>query len=203
VNALFGQSYQLFGKNSFAEADNTNTGLDSGLETRASDYVARLTLQPTTAYGFIARTRLDEKSLDVRTAEFESRVTFERWSVSLIYGNYDAQPDIGILTRRQAALTTGSIKLTQNWSLTGGVRYDFETEKVNQTNFGLGYIDDCFAVRVSYTTSYGYTLTPQPVHSVLLQISLRTLGTTHFSQRVDGLSGITDQGSAPFSSLHF
>jgi LPS-assembly protein len=203
VNALFGQSYQLFGKNSFAEADNTNTGLDSGLETRASDYVARLTLQPTTAYGFIARTRLDEKSLDVRTAEFESRVTFERWSVSLIYGNYDAQPDIGILTRRQAALTTGSIKLTQNWSLTGGLRYDFETEKVNQTNFGLGYIDDCFAVRVSYTTSYGYTLVPQPVHSVLLQISLRTLGTTHFSQRVDGLSGITDQGSAPFSSLHF
>ncbi|MFL4999079.1 MAG: hypothetical protein ACJ8DY_01685, partial [Xanthobacteraceae bacterium] len=106
------------------------------------------------------------------------------------------------LTRRQAALTTGSVKLTQNWSLSGGFRYDFETEKVNQTIFGLGYIDDCFAVRVTYITSYGYTVTPQPIHSVLLQISLRTLGTTHFTQRVDNLTGITDQ-TAPFSSLHF
>ncbi|MFL4982093.1 MAG: LPS-assembly protein LptD [Xanthobacteraceae bacterium] len=202
VNALVGQSYQLFGKNSFAAPDITNTGLDSGLETRASDYVARLTFQPTSTYGVITRFRLDEKSLDVRTAEFESRVNFERWSVSLIYGNYDAQPDIGILTRRQAALTTGSVKLTQNWSLSGGFRYDFETEKVNQTIFGLGYIDDCFAVRVTYITSYGYTVTPQPIHSVLLQISLRTLGTTHFTQRVDNLTGITDQ-TAPFSSLHF
>jgi LPS-assembly protein len=202
VNALFGQSYQLFGKNSFASPDTTNTALDSGLESRVSDYVARLTFQPTSTYGVITRFRLDEKSLDVRTAEFESRVNFERWSVSLIYGNYDAQPDIGILTRRQAALTSGSVKLTQNWSLTGGLRYDFQTEKINQTNFGLGYIDDCFAVRVTYTTSYGYTLTPQPIHSVLVQVSLRTLGTTHFSQRVDNLAGITDQ-TAPLSSLHF
>jgi LPS-assembly protein len=203
VNALFGQSYQLFGKNSFASPDTTNTALDSGLETKASDYVARLTFQPTSTYAFISRFRLDERDLDVRTAEFESRVNFERWSVSLIYGNYDAQPDIGILTRRQAAVTAGSVKLTQNWSLSGGVRYDFESEKINQTNFGLGYIDDCFAVRVTYTTSYGYTVTPQAIHSVLLQVSLRTLGTTHVSQRIDNLSGITDQTSAPFSSLHF
>ena len=32
VNALFGQSYQLFGLNSFAVADVTNTGVDSGLQ---------------------------------------------------------------------------------------------------------------------------------------------------------------------------
>jgi len=203
VDALFGQSYQLFGKNSFANPDTTNTALDSGLDTKASDYVARLTFWPTTTYGLITRFRLDEKSLDVRTAEFESRVNFERWSVAVIYGNYDAQPDIGILTRRQAAVTTGSVKLTQNWSLSGGLRYDFEAEKINQTNFGLGYIDDCFAVKVTYTTSYGYTVTPQPIHSVLLQISLRTLGTTHFSQRVDNLVGTADQSASPFGALHF
>ena len=41
VNMLFGQSYHLFGTNSFAAGDATNTGLNSGLETRESDYVAR------------------------------------------------------------------------------------------------------------------------------------------------------------------
>ena len=43
VSALFGQSYQLFGTNSFAVGDATNTGLDSGLDTARSDYVARVT----------------------------------------------------------------------------------------------------------------------------------------------------------------
>jgi LPS-assembly protein len=199
VNVLLGQSYQLFGKNSFAVPDATNTGLDSGLESRASDYVARLIFRPTSAYAFIARFRLDEQSLDPRRIELESRVNFERWSVAVLYGNYDAQPAIGILERREGVLTSGSLKLTQNWSLNGGLRYDLLGERINQTNFGLGYIDDCFGVRVSYTTDYGYTANPQPIHSVVLQVSLRTLGTTRFTQRLDGLSGLQD----PTSSLHF
>ena len=40
-NMLFGQSYQLFGENSFRRvSDITNTGLDSGLDKTVSDYVA-------------------------------------------------------------------------------------------------------------------------------------------------------------------
>src|SRR5262249_24239893 len=53
VNALFGQSYQLFGVNSYATPDTANTGLESGLDTQASDYVARLIFQPTSTYAFI------------------------------------------------------------------------------------------------------------------------------------------------------
>src|ERR1700727_1106719 len=41
VTAVFGQSYQLFGLNSFAVQDVTNTAVDSGLQTPQSDYVAR------------------------------------------------------------------------------------------------------------------------------------------------------------------
>jgi LPS-assembly protein len=199
INMLVGQSYQLFGKNSFAVADVANTGLDSGLETTASDYVARMTFQPSTTYAFISRFRFDEETLEVRRLELESRVTFERWQVSMLYGNYDAQPDIGFLTRRQGILGTGSAKLTQNWTLYGGARYDIEAAQLNQTSFGLGYIDDCFGIRVTYTTDYGYTATPSgkppdPTHSVLLQISMRTIGTTQFSQRLDNvLTTTTDQ----------
>ena len=50
VSAMFGQSYQLFGTNSFAVGDATNTGLDSGLDTTRSDYVARVTYQPNRIY---------------------------------------------------------------------------------------------------------------------------------------------------------
>ena len=46
VNLLFGQSYQLYGLNSFALGGTTNTGLNSGLDTAQSDYVARASYQP-------------------------------------------------------------------------------------------------------------------------------------------------------------
>src|SRR5262249_28226705 len=52
INALFGQSYQMFGVNSFANSDPTHVGLDSGLPTALSDYVARLTYQPDKIYAF-------------------------------------------------------------------------------------------------------------------------------------------------------
>ena len=187
VNVLVGQSYQLAGSNSFAFTDIANTGLDSGLETRRSDYVARFMIQPNSTYSVISRFRFDEESLDVRRLEVEGRVSYERWSVSMLYGSYDAEPDVGFLTRRQGVLGSASLKLTQNWSVTGALRYDVEAERVNQRTIGLGYIDDCFGINLSYVTDYGYTLTPQPIHSVMLQVSLRTLGSTQFSQNIDGL----------------
>src|SRR2546423_8782289 len=59
VNALFGQSYQLFGQNSFAVADAVNTGISSGLATPRSDYVARVAYSPASVYTFISRFLFD------------------------------------------------------------------------------------------------------------------------------------------------
>ena len=168
--------------------------------------MARLTFQPSTSYAFISRFRFDEETFDVRTVELEARAQFERWSVSALYGNYAAQPELGTLTRRQGILTTGSVKLTQNWSLFGGLRYDIESQQLNQTSLGLGYIDDCFGIRMTYQSSYGYDYNPltppEPQHTVVLQISLRTIGTTRFNQRLDTLTGITDTNSTT-NPLHF
>ena len=52
VTAVFGQSYQLFGLNSFAVQDVTNTAVDSGLQTPKSDYVASLSYSPNRTYTF-------------------------------------------------------------------------------------------------------------------------------------------------------
>jgi len=72
-------------------------GLNSGLETKQSDYVARMTFQPNTNYTFLSRFRFDEQNFDVRRMELEGKVNFDRWSAGLTYGNYDAQPLIGML----------------------------------------------------------------------------------------------------------
>ena len=49
-NALFGQSYQIYGLNSFSATDLTNTGLESGLDKTLSDYVGRVVYQPNQVY---------------------------------------------------------------------------------------------------------------------------------------------------------
>ena len=78
---MFGQSYQLFGANSFAIGDNTNTGLNSGLDTNRSDYVARLSYQPDRIYMLTTRFRFDHDTLESRQFEAEARAIFDRWSV--------------------------------------------------------------------------------------------------------------------------
>jgi len=181
VKVLFGQSYQLFGLNSFAVADVTNTGVDSGLQNAKSDYVGSVSYSPNRTYTFSVRTRIDEETLNVNRFEAEGRASFDRWSVSLMYGDYAAQPDLGYLTRRQGLLGSASLKLAANWVVTGAARWDLEANQINQYVIGAGYVDDCFVLAANYVTSYSYSAgTTPPVlgHAFMLQIGLRTLATT-------------------------
>jgi len=185
VNVLFGQSYQLFGLNSFAVQDLTNTALGSGLDTARSDYVGRIAYQPNKIYSLIARTRLDEATGAVRRFELEGRANFDRFQVSMLYGNYDKQPELGFLNRREGIVGTGTFKVAQNWVLSGGLRYDITNQTVNQYIVGAGYVDDCFIIAANYITDYAYTsasyTTPVTDHRFMLQIGLRTIGGTSFN----------------------
>jgi LPS-assembly protein len=181
VNVLFGQSYQLFGLNSYAVADATNTGVDSGLATAKSDYVGRVSYSPNRTYTFTTRARFDEATLDVKRFEAEGRANFDRWSASLMYGDYAAQPDLGFLTRREGLLGTGSVKVATNWVMTGAARWDLVANNINQYVVGAGYVDDCFVLGVNYITSYTYSAgTTPPVlsHGFSFSLGLRTLGST-------------------------
>ena len=195
VKVMFGQSYQLFGLNSFAVADATNTGIDSGLQRAASDYVASAEYSPNRTYTFSVRTRLDEQTLNVNRLEAEGRASFDRWSFSLMYGNYAAQPDIGFLTRRSGVLASASVKVAGNWVVSGSARWDLVANQVNQYIIGAGYVDDCFVLAANYVTSYSYAIgnTTPPVlsHAFMLQIGLRTLATEGVA--ASGASGIAYQ----------
>jgi LPS-assembly protein len=181
VNVLFGQSYQLFGLNSYTVQDVTNTGLDSGLDKPRSDYVARINYSPNRTYTFSTRARFDEQTLDVQRFEAEGRASFDRWSVSLMYGNYAPQPELGYLTRREGLLGSGSIKVAANWVVSGAARWDLVNNQINQYVIGAGYVDDCFVLAANYVTSYSYSAGSAPPvlnHAIMLQIGLRTLGST-------------------------
>ena len=189
VNALFGQSYSLW-DNSFAQGGISNTGLDSGLDTTRSDYVARASYQPNSIYKFTSRFRFDNDTFAVKRMELESAATFDRWSFNVLYGDYAAQPDLGFLDRRQGVLTGASVKLDANWVLRGSALYDIVNNKFAQNAIGIGYVDDCFILGLNYITNYSYgTGVPVLNHTVMLQLSLRTLGGTSVNTSLSGNGG--------------
>jgi LPS-assembly protein len=189
VNVLFGQSYHLFGLNSYTVGGNANTGIGSGLDKTQSDYVARATYRPNAQFALTSRFRFNESDFTLERSEYEATVNFGRWSTAVMYGNYAAQPALGLLTRREGITATARVKVSPNWLTFGGVRYDLLASQINETQIGVGYVDDCLIVAMNYITQFSYSSTQQYNHTVLLQVSLRTLGGTSTSQGASALSG--------------
>ncbi len=195
VNVLFGQSYQMFGRNSFAFYDVSNTGAQSGLEDRSSDYVARAYFQPTGRFSFVTRFRFDKEDLSMRRFEIETRSTWDRLTLATIYARYEAQPDIGFLVRRNGVYQTASYKFMDYWSITAGVRYDLDRDRIDFGTLSLAYTDECFVISANYVADYTNLVTSTPVHKFLLRVDLRTLGGTGFTQNVGGQ--VTSQTPTP------
>ena len=190
VTTVFGQSYQLFGLNSFAVADVTNTSLDSGLDKPVSDYVASIAYSPNRTYTFSTRARFDEATGSAERFEAEGRANYDRWSFSLMYGDYAPQPELGYLTRREGLLGTGSVKVAANWVVTGAARWDLVADQINQYVIGAGYVDDCFVLAANYVTSYSYATPASPPilsHAFMVQIGLRTIANTSSSASGAGI----------------
>jgi LPS-assembly protein len=198
VNLLFGQSYQLYGLNSFALPSTTNTGLNSGLDTATSDYVARASYQPSAALTFTSRFRFSETDFTLQRSELEAVAAFGRWTTTVMYGNYASQPLIGFLDRREGILGSARLKLNPNWVLLGAAGYDIHAKSVTQTQIGVGYIDDCLILALNYVTSYAYSGSVSVNHSYMMQISLRTLGGTTNA----AAQGVSPLNTAAFGTTH-
>ena len=192
VNMLFGQSYQLAGRNSYeysgvvdpATGQQTGLGLQSGLEDDVSDYVSRIYFQPVGNVSFAGRARFDKDNFDVKRLELETRATWDRLQLATIYARYDSQPLIGYAEKREGIYQTAQLKFHENWSVYGGIRYDLNSDRVDLSMIGLSYVDECFAATFSYVADNTNLTYTKPVHRVMMRMNLRTLGGTGFSTRI-------------------
>ncbi|HEY8580836.1 MAG TPA: LPS assembly protein LptD, partial [Beijerinckiaceae bacterium] len=213
VNALVGQSYQLAGANSYASPDAANIGLSSGLDTRASDYVTRLAVAPGPNLTFIAKSRFDPSTFDMRRLDLVANMKFnERVETSLQYARYEKQPEIGYDKRREGFAASTKIKLTENVFVSGDIIVDMSRHLYTTVNdvpvkkaplfsvaglgLGAGYTDECTTLAVNYTSilrdnGQGAQTRNQ---TVMVQLQLRTLGDTQVRSSLgevrvpDGLS---------------
>lgn len=216
ANALVGQSVHLAGRNSYARGDTSNTGLDSGLETRRSDYVGRISVAPVSNLSFTGRGRFDEDTFALKRLEIQSTATYGGVSLSATYARIAPQPALGYDLRREGLATSASVQLPANWRLSGSVLFDLDRYltdrqshlanpalyptydsnpfRVASTSVGLGYKDECTDFSVIYARSVSdfVTGTKQSGHTVLFRLELKNLGDASYQLRTGSAANNND-----------
>jgi LPS-assembly protein len=199
VSFVGGQSYQVAGTNSYATPDAANVGLESGLDTRASDYVAAFTYAPIPALSFIAKGRFDTATFDPRRIDLITNFDLGAWTGSIQFADYDAQPLIGYFVRREGIALNSRYKITDNYFVEGNVTFDMSRQyyppsqigftspgpfSIARAGLGFGYQDECTTFSVKYLNNYFDSGPGLLEHNqtILVQLQLRTLGDTKFQQ---------------------
>ncbi len=175
TNAIFGQSYQLGGENSFDAPDLVNVGAYSGLQTTKSDYVGLVGFNSPSGFSGSLSGRFDEQTFEVRRAEVKAAYSSTPISLSAKYAFIQAQPLYGFTTDRHEVTLGASTHLNQNWRLFGTGTYDLETNVLVNDGVGFAYNDSCFTYIMTYSQTRD-TVTKELSQNIGFNLSFRTLG---------------------------
>ncbi|MFC5418349.1 LPS-assembly protein LptD [Bosea eneae] len=135
ASLLVGQSYHLGGRNSYASGDLVNTGLNSGLDTRRSDFVAKAQYQPFKGLLLQGGGRFNESTFEAQRIDASAAFNYRFLSTTIGYGRYEPQPDLGIPRRREGLSLTQSISFAQYWSVRGSVLFDLDKYKYDRERY--------------------------------------------------------------------
>ncbi|WP_181177540.1 LPS-assembly protein LptD [Mesorhizobium sp. B4-1-1] len=175
TNAIFGQSYQLAGENSFTAPDLVNVAAESGLDKRTSDYVGLVGFNSPSGFSGSLSGRFDEQTFEVRRAEVKAAYSSLPISLSAKYAFIEAQPLYGFTTDRHELTLGASTHLAQNWRLFGTGTYDIETNVLVKDGVGFAYNDSCFTYIMTYSQTRD-TVTKEVSQNIGFNLSFRTLG---------------------------
>ncbi len=113
-------------------------------------------------FQIIAQGRFDETDLSLQQADVFARANYGPAFGILSYafteqavanlGRDTTDPDF-VDDDQQEIVASLGFRLTQNWSIQGGVRYDLDSSTVLQDSVAIQYADDCFVLSVTYTES--------------------------------------------------
>jgi len=175
TNAIFGQSYQIGGENSFAAPDLVNVGAESGLQKTRSDYVGLFGINSPNGFAASVSGRFDEQTFQVRRAEFKAAYSGLPVSLSAKYAFIQAQPLYGFTTDRHEVTLGASTHLAENWRVFGTGTYDLQQSVLVKDGVGFAYNDSCFTYLMTYSQSRDLN-TKQVTQSIGFNLSFRTLG---------------------------
>ena len=81
-------------------------------------------------------------------------------------------------TSREEVFLGATVKLDDYWRVYGRTRHDIANDRAVANRVGFGYEDECFDFSLSFNQSFTRDRDIEPETSVILQITLKTLGGT-------------------------
>jgi LPS-assembly protein len=193
IDAVFGQSFQLAGENSFALQDHVQTGLGSGLETNVSDYVGRVTVNSGLGVAVTGQARFDHDDLAVDAGSLTAIGAYGASTASLGYTYYRTSQAAGIFERREEINAAAAIEFVDNWSVVGSLVYDLTRDSPVSRGIGLAYAGDCVELSAVYsetTDTYSDLVSDR---RIFFRLSLRTLASSAFTSSLG--SDLAETGS--------
>ncbi len=202
ANVVAGKSIQVAGQNSYTLFDMANTGMDSGLNKRFSNFVAGEMIQPTSApISFLSKQQFDSSTFQLDRFDAIARATLGGFTSSLDYAVYAAQPALGWEYPREGLTGSASYKFLDRWTVDGSLVVDMSRHYYDIPgedtpifypigySLGLGYKDECTTLTLRYSSSTSAPaavpvyangpLTYLPAirsQTLMFQLVLRTLG---------------------------
>ncbi|MBB6408013.1 LPS-assembly protein [Mesorhizobium sangaii] len=175
TNAIFGQSYQIGGENSFAAPDLVNVGAFSGLDNTKSDYVGLFGVNSPNGFAASVSGRFDEQTFEMRRGELKAAYTGLPVSLTAKYAFIQAQPLYGFTTDRHEVSLGASTHLAENWRIFGTGTYDLQESLLVRDGVGFAYNDSCFTYLMTYSQSRDLN-TREVSQTIGFNLSFRTLG---------------------------
>jgi LPS-assembly protein len=175
TNAIFGQSYQIAGENSFDAPDLVNAGAFSGLETDTSDFVALAGLASPNGFSASVSGRFDERTFEARRAEVKAAYTGAPVALTSSYTFIQKQELYGFDKDRHEVSLGASTRLNEHWRLFGSGTYDIENSFMARKGIGFSYADECFTYLMTFSETRS-SRTAEKTQNIGFNISFRTLG---------------------------
>lgn len=174
-----GRSISLLVGRSFRAKDDLQFPARSGLQPKASDWIVAAEGTPVDGLSFFTRARFDASDWGVRRMEAGVNVEFNRANGFVRYLR-DNQDITGV--QREDIDFAGEVMVVGNWGVTfAGVR-DIESDVWRRQEFGALYRDDCLDMAVVWVHEETYNRSLGPSDSVILRLTLATLGDKGYRQ---------------------
>ncbi len=203
---LAGQSYQLSGDNPYENRsiecttggvtstviaagvdDNCNPVFspNSGLETASSDYVLGAYVAPTDSFRVISQNRFDDNNLELKRSDTAVAINYGPLALGATYTYTFSDPELGAGSEQDISGLFG-LRLTDRWSLLGGLRYDIDESQFITDTLAIRYQDDCFMLSVSYDQYHIRDVERdiEPDQTVMLRLEYKYLGGFNYKSNV-------------------
>ncbi len=177
LDGLIGQSYRTHADGTFP--------VGSGLNTRASDVVSKLSFSPAPWLDFTGRTRFDHKNGNVRFADAVASVGGPAlrvgagylYSATNPYALYDTNviPPSYFQHRNEVSLNA-STQIDDHYKLSGYLRRDVNLGKMTAIGLHASYEDECSIFDLNFAKRYTALNGDNGATVILFQITLKTVG---------------------------